>query len=393
MILAHRIALDPTEVQRQALVRAAGTARFTWNWALAKWNELYAAGERPTGNTLNKLWNQIKREQYPWVYESPKDANQRPFASLQKAFVSFFKRKSRRPRFKRRGRHDSFYVSNSEVRMEWKSIRLPKIGWVKLRESLRFAGKIMSVTVSRTTNRWFASIAVELGSNYTRQRTADNVLGIDLGLKQTAVLSDGRVFDAPKPLKRSQGKLRRLSKALSRKQKGSNRREKARRRLAKLRARIFNMRNDFLHKLTTLICRESQAVVIEDLNVKGMLRNRRLSRAISDVGFFEFRRQLAYKAELHGTKLVVADRWFPSSKTCSNCGYKKEKLSLGERKFACETCALVCDRDLNAARNLEQLAAGSAVTARGEDVRPDRFGVTADLCETRTGGALGVLTR
>lgn len=392
VILSHCIALDPNAVQRKALAQAAGTARFTWNWALAEWNRQHEAGENPTANALKKQWNKIKREQYPWVYESPKDANQQPFAFLRKAFVRFFKKKARRPRFKRRGQHDSFYVSNHVVALTGKKIRLPRIGWVRMREALRFAGKIMSVTISRTADRWFASIAVELGDDYTRPRTGSKTTGVDLGLKHAAVLSDGRVFDAPKPLKRLLVKLKRLSRALSRKQKGSNRRRKARRRLAKLYARIANMRNDFLHKLTTLICRESQAVVIEDLNVKGMLRNRRLSRAISDVGWGEFRRQLVYKAELHGTRLIVADRWFASSKTCSACDHKKERLSLGEREFVCGACGLRLDRDLNAAKNLRNLAAGLAVTARGEDVRLKAFGPDADLCEARTGETCGVFS-
>lgn len=387
-ILSHRIALDPTEGQRQFLARSAGVARFAWNWALEEWNRQRAANKKPTAGALKKQWNAIKRKQFPWVYDSPKDANQRPFMDLHNAFRRYFNGLAARPRFKRRGEHDSFYLCNDQIALNDKRIRIPKVGWVRMREALRFTGKIMSVTVSRTAGRWFASIAVDLGDDYARPRTDNKVLGVDLGITHTATLSDGRVFDAPKPLKRLLVKLRRLNKALARKQKGSNRRERAKAKLARLYARIANMRSDFLHKLTTLICRESQAVVIEDLNVKGLLRNRCLSRAIVDVGFYEFRRQLAYKAELHGTRLVVAGRWFPSSKTCSACGHKKEKLSLGEREFACEDCGAVCDRDLNAARNLKQLAAGLAVTARGEDVRPKASGPDADLCEARTSEAL-----
>lgn len=384
MILSHRITLDPTKNQCQALARAAGTARFTWNWALAEWNRQYEANEKPKASVIKKLWNATKGKEFPWVYESPKDANQQPFTYLQSAFNRFFEGKARRPRFKKRGRHDSFYLSNFVIRINDKKIRLPKIGWIKLHERLRFTGKIMSATISRTADRWFASISVDLGDNYFRPRISSKVLGVDLGLKNAVTLSDGRTFQSPKPLKKSLRKLKSLNKTLSRKQKGSNRKEKAKQQLARLYARIANIRKDFLHKLTTSICRESQTVVIEDLNVREMLKNRRLSRAISDVGFYEFRRQLAYKTILHGTKLIVAGRFFPSSKTCSACGYKKAKLSLGEREFNCEGCELALDRDLNAALNLKSLAVGSTVTARREDVRPKALGLDADLYEART---------
>lgn len=387
MILSHRIALNPTKDQYQALTCAVGTARFTWNWALAEWNKLYSQGEKPNGNSLQKRWNKIKRVEYPWVYDSPKDANQRPFNNLEKAFVRFFKGLANRPKFKKRGRRDSFYISNDKFSIIGKHIRIPKIGWIRMREHLRFDGKIISATISKKASAWFVSITIDLGNNNTRPCTNNKTIGIDLGLKHTITLSDDRSFDAPKPLRRALKRLRRLNKELGRKQKGSNRRNKTKQHLAKLHARITNIRKDFLHKSTTQICRENQTAVIEDLNVKGMLKNRCLSRAISDVGFHEFRRQLTYKAKLYGINLIVADRWFPSSKMCSSCGYKKTKLLLSERVFNCEECGLVLDRDLNAALNLKSLAVGSTVTVRGEDVRPKTLGSDADLYEARTSDA------
>lgn len=365
MILSHRIALDPTIKQRQKLRQAVGVARFSWNWALAEWKKEHEVGDKPSAYKLKRRFNQIKRSRFPWVYDSPKDANQQPFANLQAAFGRFFKKLSGYPKFKRRGVHDSFYVSNDKLTLGGKRIRLPKIGWIRLCEHLRFAGKIMSASVSRVAERWFISINVRL-EDYSKPRTGDGTVGIDLGVRHAAVLSNGNVYDSPKPLSKVLARLRRANKSLIRKQKGSNRRQKARNRLARLHARVANARNDFLHKLTSQICRENQTVVIEDLDVKNMLQNRRLSRAISDIGFHEFRRQLTYKAEIYGVQLIVADRWFPSSKTCSSCGYIKNELPLRKREFVCECCGMVEDRDLNAAKNLKQLADGLSVIARGD---------------------------
>lgn len=351
MILAHRIALDPTPQQANFMARACGVSRFTWNWALAEWNRQYEAGEKPNGLFLKKQWNAVKHQQFPWVAESPKGANQRPFDDLQKAFVKFFKKGAQRPRFKKKGRRDSFYVENDKFRLDGKKVTLPKIGAVKTREPLCFTGKIMGGVVSRVANRWFLSVQVDVTS-YKKPRTGSGSVGVDLGLKTTAVTSDGEQFNAPKPLKRLLKKLRRSSQSVSRKQPGSNRRYKARLRLSRLHARIANVRKDFLHKLTTHLCRENQTVVIEDLNVSGMLQNERLARAISDVGLREFRRQLEYKQLIFDTELIVADRWFPSSKRCSRCGHVKSELPLSERTFTCDACGLCLDRDQNAAINL-----------------------------------------
>lgn len=396
MMLAHKIALDPTYKQRNALCRASGVARFTWNWALAEWKKDYQADNKPSGNSLKVKFNQLKRSNYPWVYGSPKNANQRPFAHLQKAFNSFFKKLGGYPKFKKRGEHDSFYISNDRLRLANKKIRLPKIGWIKLRESLRFNGKIMSATVSRKADRWYVSIQVDLGE-FSKSRTSDNVVGVDLGIKHAVVLSDGRVYDAPNPLRRSLAQLRRVSKSLSRKRRGSKRRHKTRNRLARIHHRISHIRSDFLHKLTTRLCSENQTVVIEDLDVKEMMRKsktKRFGKAIADVGFHEFRRQLTYKSEIYGTTLIVADRWFPSTKTCSSCGYTRPTIALSERVYVCECCGFTENRDLNAAKNLKQLADGLSVIARGDD--SSTVGLTptvTTVCETRTKQCSLVSTR
>ena len=374
--LSHKIRLDPTAKQANALARACGVARFAWNWALTEWQSQYEAGEKPTANGLKKRWNEIKGEQFPWVYESPRDANSQPFTNLQAAFRRFFSGKARYPSFKKKGQHDSFYVANDKLKMESSRVRLPVIGWLRIREPLRFDGKILSATVSREASQWHIAIQVQLAEDLP-QTEGSGTVGVDLGVSHVATLSTGEQIDAPKPLAKHLKKLRRLQRAVSRKQKGSKNREKAKRKVARLHCRIKNIRQDALHKLTHRLTHENQVIVIEDLNVAGMVRNRHLARAISDVGMGEFRRQIAYKSGLYGVELLVADRWYPSSKTCSDCGAVRALLSLGERTFVCAECGSVKDRDLNAALNLRTLGlrgmacgpegAGSATSETGRD--------------------------
>ena len=363
MILSHRIALDPTVEQSIALSRACGVARFTWNWALDAWNKAYEAGEKTSANGLKLAWNKIKHDLFPWVVESCKDANQQPFSNLNTAFQRFFKKQAGRPSFKKKGQHDSFYVSNDKFAVYEGVVRLPVIGKVRMTENLRFEGKITAGTVSREAGRWFISVQVEGG--FQKQRTADGTVGIDLGLKTALVLSDGTIFEAPKPLKAGLKKLRRLSRQHSRKQKGSQNRKKSQRRLARHHARIKAIRRDWAHKVTTSSCRENQTIVLEGLNVKGMTANHCLARAINDVGFSEIRRQFEYKAPMYGSKVVVINRWLPTSKACSNCGCKKDVLALSERVYHCDHCGFEIDRDLNAAKNI--LAAGLAASACGPE--------------------------
>lgn len=368
MNLAHRIRLDPTPEQASYLRRACGTARFTYNWALAVWKAAYEAGEKPSGLGLKKRFNAIRRDEFPWTYDVHRDCTAQPFANLQKAFTAFFanlkaKRPAGYPTFKKRGQHDSFYIANDKLTVIGDRVRIPVLGWVRMREGLRFEGKILSATVSRQADRWFISISVEV-ADYAKLRTGDGVVGVDLGIKSFAVTSEGEVIDGPRPLRSGLVKLRRLSKAHSRKRRGSKNRAKSAMVLARHHARVSDLRSDFLHKLSTRLCRENQAVVVEDLHVKGMLRNRRLSRAIADAGWGEFRRQLEYKAAIYGTTVVIAPRFYPSSKTCSGCGSVKSTLLLSERTYQCEHCGLFLGRDFNAALNLAAL--GLRVTACGE---------------------------
>ncbi len=237
-----------------------------------------------------------------------------------------------------------------------------------MREALRFAGKIMSATVSRVADQWFASITVQTPDDLPLAKAENQgAVGVDLGVSALATLSTGEPpIAGPKAHKALLCRLQRLSRSLSRKVKGSKNRHKAKMKLARLHARIGNIRKDALHQLTTDLTRRFHTIGIEDLNVRGMVKNRHLSRAVSDMGFFEFRRQLDYKAAQRGS-VVVADRWYPSSKTCSHCGHKLGELALAVRQWTCPGCNTTHDRDVNAAVNLRNMAVSSTVSVCGEE--------------------------
>lgn len=367
MIIAHKIALELNVRQRIYCARGAGTARFAWNWALSEWKQGYAAGDKVSEAGLRKKLNGIKREQFPWMLDVTKVAPQQAIKNLGTAFTRFFKGTSKYPQPKRKGRHDSFRADNGPgtFTITGRRLKLPVVGTVKMREELRFTGKPLSVTISREADRWYASIAVEV--EHVPQ-TSENqaVCGVDLGVSRLATISDGSIYEATHALRKGMKKLSRHSRRLSRKQKGSKNRGKARQRLAKLHARIVHVRQDSLHKLTTDLTRRFGTIVIEDLNVKGMMSNRKLARAIADVGMYEFRRQLTYKAEMRGVKVVVADRFFPSSQLCSTPGCKGRATDLGlaDRIWTCSCCHITHDRDLNAAKNLKSY---STVSSTGID--------------------------
>jgi len=393
VIISHSIRLASTETQEAYFFRAAGTARFTYNWALDAWKRQYEAGERPSGFALKKQFNAIRREQFPWTYDVHRDCTAQPFASLDKAFTAFFRKTAKYPKFKKRGQHDSFAVANDKFRLSGKQVKLPVLGWVKLRESLRFTGKIMGATVVRKAHAWFLSVQVDVG-DYRKVRAANGIVGVDLGVKTSAVLSTGDFVQGPKALHRAQKRLRRLSRRHSRKVKGSSNKRKTSQLLARLHFRVANTRSDFLHKLSTKLCRENQTVVIEDLYVKGMVRTRKLAKSISDEGWGELRRQLEYKSRIYGTNVIVADRWFPSSKLCSFCGARKADLKLSDRTYSCEQCGAVIDRDWNAARNLEQLGTvspevtpadiGALVSLTGNETLVDEAGtICGHLCSQK----------
>lgn len=374
MIAAHKIALAPNNKQATYFAKAAGTARFAYNWALAEWQRQYDAWKqdndlpRPSQAALRRQLNAIKREQFPWMLEVTKNAPQMAIMQLGDAFKNFFAGRAKYPRFRKKGVRDRFTLTNDQFSVEGSRIRIPNLGWVRMRESLRFTGKILSATVSRVADRWFVSITVDTQNNsHLPKAENQGAVGVDLGVKALATLSTGEAINGPKAHTSLLKRLRRLSRSLSRKQKGSRNRQKAKAQLARLHARIAYIRSDALHKLTSDLTRRFHTIGIEDLNVRGMMANRNLARSIADMGFFEFRRQLDYKAAQRGGLVVVADRWYPSSKTCSTCGSVQSDMPLSVRQWICSDCGITHDRDLNAARNLATYAVSSTVSACGEE--------------------------
>lgn len=411
---AYRFTLDPTPARERAIWSHAGAARFAWNWGLAKCKERYEAeGKWYSAVDLHKLWNAEKKADpvLGWWGENSKCACQEAFRDLDRALRDFTAskkgtRKGRRlgfPRFKKRGKcRDSFRYGAGVMRCAGRTVTLPRLGTLRTHESTRKlarklengTARILSATVTRTAQRWFVSFAVEVDRAIPeRHSRPGSAIGIDLGIKTllTGVDDQGRTVtvDGPGALRSSLRRLRRASRAHSRKANGSANRRKSAARLARIHARVASVRANALHKATSDLARRYGTVAAEDLNVAGMTRNRRLARAISDAGFGEARRMLAYKTTWNGGQLITAGRFYPSSRTCSGCGAVKAKLSLSERMYLCEACGLVMDRDENAARNLLNLAASGAESqnACGPQVRPGLAGRSGTKQEPGTAHA------
>jgi len=351
--------------------------RFAYNWALNRWKEKHQAGEKSdcSGYSLVKEFNAIRREQFPWTYDVTKWASQKAIQDLGATFKRFFNKQNRYPQFKKKGRcRDSFYLGLVDFKLEGKKIHIPKLGWIKMAQELRFPGKPKSVTISREGSEWFVSVLVDVDPSwkYPHQCKSQATVGIDLGIgDRLAILSDGTIIENPRVYRRLERKIKRFNQSLSRKQKGSKNREKIKTQLARLHTRIRRVRADTTHRMTAQIVEQYRVIGVEDLSVKGMMKNRRLSKSFGDASLGEILRQLQYKSELAGCELVQADRGFPSSKLCSECGWKNADLQLGDREWVCEDCGCVHDRDLNAARNLEIVAQRhrETINACGEDVR------------------------
>jgi putative transposase len=356
MIKAHKIRLNPTEEQSVYFAKAAGTARFVWNWALAEWHRQYEAGEKPTALKLKKQFNEIRREQFPWTWEVTKNASDQPFLDLGKAFTAFFEGKQGRPKFKsKKGSKTSFYLANDQFELGDHRIWIPKLGWVNMAENLRFKGRVTGARVTRTADWWFISITVEVADR--RADASKAAVGIDVGLNRLATLSTGEGYENQAFLKTALQKLRQANKRLHRRRIGSKNREQARRQVARLHYRITCLRDDVLHKLTTRIADCYGIVGIEDLHLKGLLKNRRLSRSFSDAALGKLLNLLTSKVEQRGGQVIKVGRFFPSSKTCHCCGWKWEDMVLSDRIFLCQNprCAyyqIPQDRDHNAGLNI-----------------------------------------
>jgi putative transposase len=374
MLRSHKIRLVPNQAQEVCFAKGCGTARFAWNWALAEWNRQYDAHKadpaqpRPSEGALRRQLNAIKHEQFPWMAEVTKCAVQESIIALGAAFKNWFDSMSGkragprmgRPDFKKKGRcRDAFKIHGNVIAVDGCRIRIPLLGWVRMREPVRFAGFIKSCTISRVAGAWHASLTVE--TEDVPQRTENQgAVGVDLGIAHLAVTSAGDKVPGPKALAVLLARLRRLSRAHSRKVKGSANRRKSAQALARLHWRIGNVRGDALHKLSHQLTTDNTWIALEDLNVKGMLENDKLARHIADAGWGELRRQLVYKAQQRGVTLSVVDRFFPSSKTCSECDAVNEKLTLADRRWTC-VCGAEHDRDVNAARNLLKRSIADAV--------------------------------
>ena len=333
--LAHSIRLNPTNTQETFFKKACGVARVAYNYGLSEYQKKRASGGKPDILEIKKQSNREKKTLFPWMSETNKDANQQPFAHLQDAFSRFFNHQNRYPKFKKKGKKDSFYISNDKFDVEGNKFWVPKLGWVKGTEELRFKGKITSAVIRRKANYWFVVVSVETDQAFT---TCENqaVVGVDLGIKTLAMLSDGKFVESVGPLRARLKRLKRLQRWASRKLLGSSNQRKANQKVAKIHYEVACLRKDILDKLTKYLCENYQVIVIEDLNVSDMIKNHNLALSISDLGFGEFRRQLEYKSVLHGNTLIITDRWFPSSKICSGCGHTKKTLLLSEREYICE---------------------------------------------------------
>lgn len=370
-ILSHRIRLDPNNVQRTRLERCAGAARFVFNWGLARWKELYETGKKPSWMALNAELNARKTTEFPWLYELPWAIANTALSDLGVAFNNFFRRiKTNKqpgyPRYKtkKRGR-PAFCIEARALVIDGRRIKIPKLGWLRMCEALRFPGRILSARFTKHGDHWHVSFQVEIDEfqwSYPHRCETQAAVGVDLGLVDLAVLSTGERIEAPRVLRRHENKLRRLNKQLSRRTRGGKNWNRTKAKLARLHERIANIRRDATHKLTARLVRGFRWIGVEDLNIKGMARTR-LAKSVMDAAMAEVRRQLSYKAPLAGGSVVVADRFYPSSKTCSTCGVVYADLRLGERRWTCDACGAEHGRDENAAKNLKALAAAHAATA------------------------------
>lgn len=394
----HRLELN--NKQTTLALKHAGVARHAYNWGVNVCKEASENNAKlPSSINLHKLLVITVKKENPWYYEVSKCTPQQSLRNLETGWKRYFselkngeiekKKKSYiknyklhnkeinnsklydlgKPKFKKKGKNDSFYLEGNYIVIKDNKIKVPIFGWLKMSESYDIPFTVKNVIINKTANEWFISFHVDYIPDKTIKK--EQIVGVDLGIKTLATLSNGETFENIKPYKNAKHKLRKIQKEVSRRYiKGaksqSSNYKKSVIKLAKTHAKIANIRKDSLHKLTSHLAKDFETIVIEDLNIQGMVKNHNLASAILDGGFYEFKRQLLYKKDWYGGNVILADRFFPSSKLCSSCGNKKTDLKLSDRTYVCEHCNLNIDRDLNASINLKNLAVSSTVSAFGD---------------------------
>ena len=367
MILSKKVRLYPSQLQEQKLWQSVGTARFIYNWTLARQEENYKDGGKfISDGVLRKELTQLKKSDLSWLNKVSNNVSKQAVKDACNAYKRFFKGLTDKPKFKsRRKSKKSFYNDNYKLKIkEGKLVNIEKVGWIKTNEQLPIGVKYSNPRISYDNKYWYISVGIE--QEEIQEELTNVSLGIDLGLKELAICSDGTVYkniNKTNIVRKIEKRLKRLQKQVSRKYEQNKRGKeyvktkniiKLEKQIQQVHRRLANIRNNYLHQTTTSIVKtKPYRVVIEDLNVKGMMKNRHLSDAIRKQGFYEFKRQLEYKCKYRGIELIVADRFYPSSKTCSSCGNIKKDLKLSDRVYKC-SCGLNIDRDLNASINLSR---------------------------------------
>lgn len=378
-IITHKIRIKTNKHLDNVFTSWAHCARYSYNFVLGKWIEWYKWNQNyledcqdllitPDKDCLYKIKAteirkeliRIKntREDRLFLKEAPSSVLSNSSLQVGESFDRFFKGLSSYPKFRKKDNTSlRFKLDNAVVKYENKRLKIPKIGWIKLCEELRFKGRILSCVISKKNNYWYTSLVIELEEEIEYLPKTNQNIGIDLGVKIFITDSNGNEIHSPRFLEKELKSIKRAQRRLSLKKKGSNNYIKAKIKLAKLHNRITNIRNTFLHTTTKNIVKTYDNIVIEDLLVQQMMNKfgESFNRSLNDLSFYEFRRQLEYKSKLYGKNLIIADRYYPSSKLCSCCGYKKENLVLADREWTCPSCNTFHDRDVNAAKNLLKL--------------------------------------